>query len=751
MKYFLIISILFGALVAKDRPTVGLVLSGGGARGGAHVGVLKFLEEKRIPIDYIVGTSMGSFMGGMYASGYSANELENFLTTTPWERYITSKKPRKEIPFRRKTLAAEFPGTIKVGVNGENEIALPTGLFEKQMMLELLERKFEHVLGYKNFTKFPIPYAAVATDLLSGEAVELVYGNVAKSVYASICVPGGFEPITINGRVLVDGGISQNLPVEIMRRLYNPDYIIVVDISTPFNKEKKFNSYDEVMSQQLDILTRKNVEDTIKNLRPNEILLEPKLQGYSFLDADKYKEIIAIGYESAKEEYKRFAFLSIDKKSYEIYKQKHRFKPVSIFPVIDKIEIENNTFVSDDTIRYYIHQPIGKRLDFDLLQKDLMRIYYMSYFSSVDYKIVRKNSQNVLVVMTEPSWNAHGDIRAGIEFEDDFNGHSDYQVRMEYNRYGLNAYGGEWRNRVEIGRKRLILSEMYQPLDYTQLSYIRANVYYDKTKYYVTPSFLTQNSVQNSDKTLPIYSKDYGARLGFGLNIGASLQLEAGAEIKKVQPSADLFIQNGGSISYETIKEEQKLSQVYAQLRIDSLDNPFFPKEGSKALLRYYENVKMLNSNLTYSQLYGEASKTFTLHATTFTPLIKVGTTYDEESLKNSQDISAYYHLGGLFNISGRPTYYVTGDRVLFGSLNIRHSVTSNKFLSSITSEAYVGCSLEAGKAWYGKIQNGKANKMLFGSSLYLAIDTIIGPFYLAYGFSDSNHQTLYFSLGKSY
>ncbi len=747
LAYLLLSSMLFAA----QRPTVGLVLSGGGARGGAHVGVLKFLEERHIPVDYIVGTSMGSFMGGMYASGYSADELELFLTTTPWEKYITTSKPRSQIPFRRKTLESEFPGNLKVGINGNDEIALPTGVFEKQMMLRLLRKKFKDALFVRDFSKLPIPYAAVATDLSNGEAVELTKGDIAKSVYASICVPGGFEPIEIDGRVLVDGGISQNLPVATMRKLFHPDYIIVIDISTPFDKKRNFDSYDEVMSQQLDILTRKNVEDTIKSLRPNEILIEPELEGFSFLDADKYPQIIQKGYESAKKSYEKIAFLSVGDDEYAKFQKQHRYKLHAKLPVIDRVEIQNHTFISDDTIRYRIHQKVGEVLDFEGLQKDMMQIYSMMIFSSVDFKIERRESQNVLVIITKPSWNAHGDIRAGIEFEDDFNGHSDYQVRLEYNKYNLNSYGGEWRNRIEVGKRRGIKSEIYQPLDYTQLTYVRLNGYWEKEKHYVPPSFITGDDTLTNDKTLTLYSENYGGVLGFGMSVGTVSQFEVGLELKSVQPSVDIFVVTPQQDYYTTYSQEQKLSQLYTHFKLDSFDNPFFPKSGYKAMARYYKNVKILNSKLKYSQFYADASVAYSVGKGTLVPTLRYGTTFNETGLQNSRDISAYYHLGGLFNISGRSTYNKTGDELLFGALNYRYSVISNKFLSSITSEAYIGCSIEAGKAYYQNFESFENSKLLIGSSVYMAIDTILGPFYFAYGYSDRNHQTVYFSLGKSY
>jgi len=168
-------------------------------------------------------------------------------------------------------------------------------------------------------------------------------------------------------------------------------------------------------------------------------------------------------------------------------------------------------------------------------------------------------------------------------------------------------------------------------------------------------------------------------------------------------------------------------------------------------MVRYYKNVKVLNSKLNYSQLYTDFSGAYSFGKSTIVPTLRFGTTFNETGLENARDISAYYHLGGLFNISGRSTYNKTGDELLFGSLNYRYSIIANKFLSSITSEAYVGCSVEAGKAYYRNIESFNSAKLLVGSSLYLAIDTILGPFYFAYGYSDTSHQTVYFSLGKSY
>ena len=390
-----------------------------------------------------------------------------------------------------------------------------------------------------------------------------------------------------------------------------------------------------------------------------------------------------------------------------------------------------------------------------------MDIYYMMYFSSVDYKLERKNGKKTLVIITKPAWNARGDIRAGIAFEDDFNGHSDYQVRIEYNKYDLNSYGGEWRNRIEVGKRRMFKTEFYQPLDHEQMTFIRLNAYLEKVKHYVTPNFVDNNEELTNDQTIPIESQNRGVVGGLGVNIGNTMQFEVGMSYKQVEPSVDIFVIDapGKQADFKTVSKKQKLAQLYALLRVDSLDSAFFPKKGYKATIGYRQNIEQLGSTVSFSQVYGELGASFSYLKGTLVPVIKVGKTLNSDGLRvkddagnNSvQDISAYYHLGGLFNISGRPTYNKTGDEMYFGALNYRYSVISNSFLSSITSEAYLGCSIEAGKTWYKSQESFNTHDVLFGSSLYLAIDTILGPFYLAYGYSDSKHQTVYLSLGKSY
>ena len=209
MRFFLLISLIIFLGVAAERPKIGLVLSGGGARGGAHLGVIKMLEKNHIPIDMIVGTSMGAFIGGLYASGKDSREIEKLLSTTQWNRYILSSFDREDIPFRSKQFDHDFPSKLKLGVNSKGNIGFQTGLFSRQNMLSLLNAQTCDVRYITNFDDLLIPFRAVATDIKSGEEVVLKDGALSEAIYTSIAIPGGFQPIVIDGKTLVDGASLQ--------------------------------------------------------------------------------------------------------------------------------------------------------------------------------------------------------------------------------------------------------------------------------------------------------------------------------------------------------------------------------------------------------------------------------------------------------------------------------------------------------------------------------------------------------------
>ena len=218
------------AAATPTRPSVGLVLSGGGARGGAHIGVLKALEELRVPVDYIAGTSIGAVIGGFYVSGMGVADLEQLVESLEWETAFLNVTPRELKSFRRKRDDDSFLVNQKPGLN-DGEFELPFGLVQGQVIDMIISRETLRASQVDNFDQLAIPFRAVAGDLVTGEAVVLSSGSLARAIRASMSIPAALSPIEIDGRLLVDGGIAMNLPVEVAREM-GADVVIAVDISS---------------------------------------------------------------------------------------------------------------------------------------------------------------------------------------------------------------------------------------------------------------------------------------------------------------------------------------------------------------------------------------------------------------------------------------------------------------------------------------------------------------------------------------
>ncbi len=753
-----------------ERPKIGLVLSGGGARGGAHLGVIKVFEDHNIPIDAIVGTSMGSFIGGLYAAGMSSSEIERELTTMDWRKVITFDYERKEIPYRRKKLQRDFPGNAKVGINSDNEIVFGTGLFKRQNMLTYLKKKTYNVSNLKDFDELRIPFRSVASRLRDGDTVVLRDGSLAEAIYASIAIPGGFDPITINGEVLVDGGVADNLPLDVMRKEMGMDYIVVVDISTPYDKDAKFDNYIAVLGQLSNILMRKNVEQTIESMKghDNEILLTPDLKGYTPLDADKYPEIIAIGEETAEKSYdQNLSHLSLYEDDYYHYLANRPKIKRKAAPVIDSIELDNGTYLSDTAILGRLHVELGKPIDREQLDKDIAEIYNLMVFDDVTYLVVNKNGKNILKVTTTPSWDMNGQIKFALGFEDNFDGHTDYFIKLEYIKFGLNSYGGEWRNRISFGMENLLLTELYQPIDPYGHVFVFGRGLYRNKKVYVSPSILQNHEIKaDLDETFVMQARDYGGVAGIGVNLMKNLRLEAGADIRHVNPSTYFIITDGNNSAYTTVSSDANVYDYIGELEYDSLNNAFFPEHGQRAKVEYRYSKQISGGKLSYNQFLFDYAGAFSVGHHTFMPSLKFAQTfsvndYGQLGSNNqpagfslSQDFNSYFTLGGLFKLSGLPTNAITGNNVSFASFVYRYRLTQKDFFGSLSMPLYAGVSFESGATWYG-VDNFDADRLISANSIFFAADTIIGPFYLGVGRAvDSNKEdyySTYISLGQSF
>src|SRR6202790_4636509 len=281
------------------RPRICLVLSGGGARGMAHIGVLKVLEELKIPIDCIAGTSMGAIVGGLYASGMTAADIDATMRSLDWQEAFRDAPPRRDLAFRRKQDDRNFLVRLPLGLK-HRQILLPKGFIQGQKLQETLRQL---TLPFSNSTDFdllPTPFRAVATDLETGNAVLMEKGDLAIAMRASMSAPGVFAPVELNGRLLVDGGLAENLPINVARAMH-ADILIVSDVSFPLQARGALDSALSISNQMLAILLRKDSDRQRASLSPRDILIEPNLGSAAATDFTAPASIIAGGEAAGRE------------------------------------------------------------------------------------------------------------------------------------------------------------------------------------------------------------------------------------------------------------------------------------------------------------------------------------------------------------------------------------------------------------------------------------------------------------------
>ncbi|MCM8768290.1 MAG: patatin-like phospholipase family protein, partial [Candidatus Omnitrophica bacterium] len=444
-----------------EKVKIGLVLSGGAARGIAHIGVLKVLEELRIPIDCVAGTSMGAIIGGLWASGLTSFEIEQIVLQADWERIFKDRPPRKVLSLRQKQLAQVYPTDFELGYK-KGRFYLPRGLIAGQQLIFLLRRLTLPVSQIEDFDRLPIPFRAVATDIVTGKPVVLKSGSLTETMRASMSIPGIFAPVEKGEYLLVDGGIVDNLPVDICREM-GAELIIAVDVTSSLQPREKLTSLLAVSSQVIDLMTVLNVEKQIATLdKEKDVLIRPALPGISSLAFSRAKELIALGEKAAREMTESLVRHQVSPEEYAAYTVRCRtVKSREIIPQF--VEIEGTGRLSPEMVKRNLTVRPGESLDLNQLQGDINRIYDLGEFELVDFRVEEKNHQEGLVLhMKSKAWGPNY-LRFGLYLYDDFGEKNYYGLLVNYTWSQLNRFGAYWENQFGLGKNLVYATEVFLP------------------------------------------------------------------------------------------------------------------------------------------------------------------------------------------------------------------------------------------------------------------------------------------------
>jgi NTE family protein len=734
MKY-----ILFGILMLglcnplwaaeKTRPRIGLVLGGGGARGAAHIGVLKVLEENRIPVDAIAGTSVGAIIGGMYASGMPVSEIEREILAIDWKEVFTDDTARPDLSFRRKEDDYDFLIKFDVGITG-NGFATPKGLIQGQKIMAFLRRVTLPVYNIRDFDRLPTPYRALATDLVTGQPVALGSGDLAAAMRASMAVPGIFEPVKLDGHLLVDGGLHGNLPIQVMRDM-GVDVIIAVDVGYPLQDDQGFSTAFDVTNQTLNILINNETERGKALLKKNvDVLLELSLEGIDSSDFLQVGKAVAMGYQSASTQASKFKALALPEAEYQRYLT-HRGVRQRGSPVIRRVDIEKDSVVSDQYIRAVVGTKTGHPLNPAQLAQDVSRIYGLGLFESVDAHLIEDKGDAILNINTRrKSWGPHY-LNLGLGLQNDFEGGSDFEVSTRYTQTEINALAAEWRVDAKVGADSGIATEFYQPLSPGSPFFLAPHIGFNEQQL---------DMFDGSARIAELRLSEGAAGLDAGRELGNWGELRLG--LRRGRGYSRLRV---GDVSDPALQDsDYEIGQYSLRFAYDRLDNVRFPREGVRWLVRGQFSRDDFGADDEYDLYQVDYLKAATFGRHTFLGILDAGTKrHDEDS--GLQDV---FRLGGFLNLSGLQAGQLTGNHFALGSLVYYYQLTSEDSLFSMP--VYLGSSLELGNTWQSTSQID-LDSAIAAASVMVGMDTLLGPLYIAFGSTEEGDKALYFFLGQGF
>lgn len=704
-----------------DRPKVALVLSGGGALGLSHVGAIQELEAMGIRPDIVVGTSMGAVIGGLYASGMSGAELEEVVKEANWSGVFNPAPERDKLTYRQKQQQADFPGTASLGVSGAG-LLLPTGAISDQALMKELRRFTPAKMAVESFDDLTIPYRAVATDITTGDAVILSSGELPMAMRASMSVPGVFPAFNLDGKLLVDGGLSANIPVSVARDM-GANIVIAVWTPTDLLQQQQIGSVVDVLSQTVSLLILANERAEIAAMRPHDVLVRVDTGKIGPAAFTRGEDLIKAGRASIRTQADALSPIA-ENRAPVTYAGLGETTP----PVISFVHIENTSRLNQSLLETRMATVLGKPADTAEINEALDRIYALGPFERVDYTMTEQDGLTGLVVRAEDSRRNEGRLRLGMIVENDFNTESDVAVSLDYRSPALDAYGSEIRGIATIGDFNELGIEYFRLLEPEQswFAAARAEIENRPVNLYAPNGFKTAGY----DITYGLIGLDAGRQFGNFSEVRIGTEIGTGrAKLNEgVAPVSEVDIDTG---------------RIFLSAGLDTLDDPFFPTSGTTARARWTHGMESFGDNADYQTLSASGLHAFTFGRNTLLTSLSGGV-----RLNGTPPIDTLYRIGGLFSLSGYRLDELAGENFLAGRLIYRRSLMSEDAIFGVP--LFVGGSLESGQAWSSP-DDFEFDDLRFGGSVYVGANTALGPIYLAFGRSEGGRQSAYLVIGRTF
>jgi NTE family protein len=703
------------------RPRIGLALSGGGALGLAEIGVLQWMEENHIPVDRIAGTSMGAIIGAMYATGMSAPEMVEFAERVNWDQALAPAPAYSQLSYRRKQDRRDFLINAPLGL--KHGLAGPNGYNPGQGVGLLLDRIAFRESGISSFDDLVIPFRCVATDMQTGEAVILHDGPMAQAVRASMAIPGMFTPVQFEGRLLADGGMVQNIPVETVRGI-DADVVIAIELRLPPGDIKELNTLTGVLSRAVDVMI---IQNEHRSLEHADARVSVDMKGF-FVDVyGRVKDLIALGYKTAAAQSAELLKYAIqDPAQWRRYLDERNARKRPPIKQVDAIVVTGADRDADSEIRHRLSQDLGQPLQLPKLEKQLTQIAGEGQFDHLGYEGFVQNGVPALrITAHEKSYgpplldlavNVQGSGVAGFDFS----------AGARITLMDIAHHGGEWRNDLLFGSSNLGASEYYQPIG--------------RSRFFVAPYAFASKYGRNSFSGLTRIAIFGDERAGGGLDVGFEPNLRSefrvGYEIfdGKLAPlvgAAGLPIVHGST------------GQFRARYVWDGQDNPSVPSKGSRVVAMVSRVLQTPGVSHPIDQIDVRTSN--------FLPLgSKASLFFDVaggSTFRGAAGPFQIFELGGPFRLGAYFPDEFLGNHYVYSSFGFRREFYRLPQLAG--RNIYWGGWYEAGSA-FGTATDDPGPVVIRGTfNLGIIADTVIGPITLAGSVSPTGQSRVNFSIGR--
>ncbi|NUS60972.1 MAG: BamA/TamA family outer membrane protein [Lysobacter sp.] len=705
------------------RPRIGLALGGGGARGVAHISVLRELEAQHIPIDCIAGTSMGALVGGLYASGRSVEEMDHLIRTTDWKRLFDDNLDRQERSYRRKHDDRDGLATVGVGLNG-GRVRVSPGLLQGERILSMFEHETLGVSEIDDFDKLPIPFRAVGTDLNTGEAVVIDSGSLPMAMRASMSLPGIFQPVEIDGHVLIDGGVANQVPIDVVRAM-GADIVIAVDVGTPLETLDRNASLLQVISQMSGMLTVGNTRRMLATIEGDDVLIVPKLGvDVKTGDFDKAERALEIGEEAAAAARPQLARLSVSPDAYLAWKQ-HRPQPATEAPMIAFVQLDNETQYSDEFLLSQLDVPVGEPLDTKAMEEKLIRVYSYGTLASVTYDVVRDGDKTGLKVHARAKPQGPNYFQLGFTLSSDFQGTFETSLRAAILVTPVSDNGAEARVTATVGTEPSLAGEYYHPFGATNRWMTYTRIGYFNPNYHIFND--EGDDIAEYDVRSVVGDFQFGREFGNYGAAGVGYQRAAGhADVETGDPDLPSF-------NFDT-------GRAYAFVSLDRADSLYFPRDGYWGNLSYTAARKSIGSDTDYDTVDFDF-----VGATPFGHnAVQYGASY-HATIDGVLPVQDRYRLGGRGKLAGFRVNELTGQNYALVFVGYTYQLAE-----VFGRSALVGGTIEYGNAWEAR-RNMAWDDGILNASLYLGFDSWIGPMLFGYGWREGGDGVLFLEIGRTF